>query len=70
MKIHVVSLIYRKLIYDIANARRQYFEIQRSRKESMESFVASFMETVVLKLWPPGVVKLENLIKYSNLEPV
>ncbi|XP_043669067.1 ubinuclein-1 isoform X1 [Vespula pensylvanica] len=60
----------KKLVYEIANARRQYFKILRPRKESMESFVATFMDTKVLPLWPPGYVRLQTLLKYSNpVEP-
>ncbi|KAG7198429.1 hypothetical protein KM043_005815 [Ampulex compressa] len=56
----------KKLVYEIANARRQYFKILRPRKESMESFVATFMDTKVLTLWPPGCVRLQTLLKYAN----
>lgn len=60
----------KKLVYEIANARRQYFKILRPRKESMESFVATFMDTKVLPLWPQGYVRLQTLLKYSNpVEP-
>ncbi|XP_043492647.1 ubinuclein-1 isoform X3 [Polistes fuscatus] len=60
----------KKLVYEIANARRQYFKILRPRKESMESFVATFMDTKVLPLWPSGYVRLQTLLKYSNpVEP-
>lgn len=60
----------KKLVYDIANARRQYFKILRPRKESMESFVATFMDTKVLPLWPQGYVRLQTLLKYANpVEP-
>ncbi|XP_012214513.1 ubinuclein-1 isoform X2 [Linepithema humile] len=61
----------KKLVLEIANARRHYFKILRPRKESMESFVATFMDTSVLPLWPPGCVKLQTLLKYaSSVEPV
>lgn len=61
----------KKLVYEIATARRQYFKILRPRKESMESFVTTFIETKVLPLWPPGFVRLQTLLKYANpAEPV
>ncbi|EZA53979.1 ubinuclein-1 isoform X2 [Ooceraea biroi] len=61
----------KKLILEIANARRHYFKILRPRKESMESFVATFMDTNVLTLWPPGCVRLQTLLKYASpVEPV
>lgn len=56
----------KKLVYEIANARRQYFEVLRPRKETMENYVNRFMETEVLPLWPPGYVDLHILLKYSN----
>ncbi|XP_011139998.1 ubinuclein-1 isoform X2 [Harpegnathos saltator] len=56
----------KKLVLEIANARRHYFKILRPRKESMESFVATFMDTNVLPLWPPGCVRLQTLIKYGS----
>ncbi|XP_018348610.1 PREDICTED: ubinuclein-1 isoform X2 [Trachymyrmex septentrionalis] len=60
----------KKLVLEIANARRHYFKILRSRKESMESFVASFMDSNVLPLWPPGYVRLQTLLKYASpVEP-
>ncbi|KAL6258981.1 hypothetical protein P5V15_008903 [Pogonomyrmex californicus] len=61
----------KKLVLEIANARRHYFKILRTRKESMESFVATFMDTNVLPLWPPGCVRLQTLLKYASpIEPV
>ncbi|XP_012270052.1 ubinuclein-2 [Orussus abietinus] len=60
----------KKLVYEIAHARRQYFEVLKPRKESMETFVAAFMEKKVLPLWPLGWVQLQTLIKYSNAEPI
>ncbi|XP_077264965.1 yemanuclein isoform X1 [Temnothorax americanus] len=61
----------KKLVLEIANARRHYFKILRTRKESMESFVATFMDTSVLPLWPPGCVRLQTLLKYASpVEPV
>ncbi|XP_020289262.1 ubinuclein-1 isoform X2 [Pseudomyrmex gracilis] len=61
----------KKLVLEIANARRHYFKILRPRKESMESFVATFMDTNVLPLWPPGCVRLQTLLKYASpVEPV
>ncbi|XP_011868094.1 PREDICTED: ubinuclein-2 isoform X2 [Vollenhovia emeryi] len=60
----------KKLVLEIANARRHYFKILRTRKESMESFVATFMDTNVLPLWPPGCVRLQTLLKYASpIEP-
>lgn len=60
----------KKLVLEIANARRHYFKILRTRKESMESFVATFMDTNVLPLWPPGCVRLHTLLKYASpVEP-
>ncbi|XP_014474993.1 PREDICTED: ubinuclein-1 isoform X2 [Dinoponera quadriceps] len=56
----------KKLVFEIANARRHYFKILRPRKESMESFVATFMDTNVLPLWPPGCVRLQTLIKFGS----
>lgn len=65
-----VNLNFRKLVLEIANARRHYFKILRTRKESMESFVATFMDTNVLPLWPPGYVRLQTLLKYASpVEP-
>ncbi|CAL1688919.1 unnamed protein product [Lasius platythorax] len=61
----------KKLVLEIANARRHYFKILRPRKESMESFVATFMDTNVLPLWPTGCVRLQTLLKYASpVEPV
>lgn len=62
---------FRKLVLEIANARRHYFKILRPRKESMESFVATFMDTNILPLWPTGCVRLQTLLKYASpVEPV
>ncbi|XP_025265547.1 ubinuclein-1 isoform X2 [Camponotus floridanus] len=61
----------KKLVLEIANARRHYFKILRPRKESMETFVATFMDTNVLPLWPTGCVRLQTLLKYASpVEPV
>ncbi|XP_072756402.1 ubinuclein-1 isoform X2 [Anoplolepis gracilipes] len=61
----------KKLVLEIANARRHYFKILRPRKESMESFVATFMDNSVLPLWPTGCVRLQTLLKYASpVEPV
>lgn len=66
-----INVHYRKLVLEIANARRHYFKILRPRKESMESFVATFMDTNVLPLWPTGCVRLQTLLKYASpVEPV
>ncbi|KAL0111850.1 hypothetical protein PUN28_013206 [Cardiocondyla obscurior] len=60
----------KKLVLEIANARRHYFKILRTRKESMESFVATFIDMNVLPLWPPGCVRLQTLLKYASpVEP-
>ncbi|XP_039305216.1 ubinuclein-2 isoform X2 [Solenopsis invicta] len=60
----------KKFVLEIANARRHYFKILRTRKESMESFVATFMDANVLPLWPPGYVRLQTLLKYASpIEP-
>lgn len=69
--IHIyVNIDFRKLVLEIANARRHYFKILRSRKESMESFVATFLDTNVLPMWPPGYVRLQTLLKYASpVEP-
>lgn len=56
----------RKLIAEIAAARREYFEILKPRKETVETFVSSFMDAKVRPLWPPGWVRLQTLLKYSN----
>ncbi|XP_015603534.1 yemanuclein isoform X2 [Cephus cinctus] len=59
----------KKLVYEISKARRQYFEVVRPRKETIEPFVANFMESEVFPLWPPGWVRLQTLLSYSNSEP-
>ncbi|XP_046477089.1 ubinuclein-1 isoform X1 [Neodiprion pinetum] len=56
----------KRLVAEIAAARKEYFEILRPRKETVETFVSSFMDARVRSLWPPGWVRLQTLLKYSN----
>ncbi|XP_046743672.1 ubinuclein-1 isoform X3 [Diprion similis] len=56
----------KRLVAEIAAARREYFEILKPRKETVETFVSSFMDARVRPLWPPGWVRLQTLLKYSN----
>ncbi|XP_063991841.1 yemanuclein isoform X2 [Diachasmimorpha longicaudata] len=58
----------RKLVYEIATIWRHYYAIRKPRKESVETFVSSFLETKVLPLWPAGWMRLNILLKYSKPE--
>ncbi|XP_066593846.1 ubinuclein-1 isoform X2 [Prorops nasuta] len=60
----------KQLVHEIGSARRQYFKILRPRKETIDTFVANFMDLKVKPLFPPGFVRLSTLLKYANLEPV
>ncbi|XP_033223092.1 ubinuclein-1 [Belonocnema kinseyi] len=57
------------IVREIAASRKHYFKISRPRKENVESFVASFLESRVLPLWPAGWMKIETLLKYANSHP-
>ncbi|XP_015115221.1 ubinuclein-2 [Diachasma alloeum] len=59
----------RKLVCEIATIWRHYYTIRKPRKESVETFVTSFLETRVLTLWPKGWMRLNILLKYSKPEP-
>ncbi|KAK0167593.1 hypothetical protein PV327_004970 [Microctonus hyperodae] len=59
----------RKLVYEIVTEWRQYFKMQKSRKESMETFVKTFVESKIVPLWPQGWMRVETLLKYANSEP-
>lgn len=59
----------RKLVYEIVTEWRQYFKIQKPRKESMETFVKTFVENKIVSLWPQGWMRVETLLKYANSEP-
>ncbi|XP_012261586.2 ubinuclein-1 isoform X2 [Athalia rosae] len=56
----------KKLVAEIASARREYFEILKPRKETVETFVSTFMDAKVRPLWPPGWIRLQTLLKYAN----
>lgn len=58
----------RKAVCDIATVWRQYYKVRKPRKENMDSFVSTFMESKILPLWPKGWVTVETLLKYSTPE--
>ncbi|XP_029716322.2 yemanuclein isoform X2 [Aedes albopictus] len=53
----------RTLLYDIANIRKQSFNILRPRKETEAEFIHSYLQKNVLPLWPSGWMKFEELQK-------
>ncbi|KAH0550195.1 ubinuclein-2 isoform X1 [Cotesia glomerata] len=58
----------KKAVCDIATVWRQYYKVRKPRKENMDSFVSTFMESKILPLWPKGWVTIETLLKYSTPE--
>ncbi|XP_031839811.1 yemanuclein isoform X2 [Nomia melanderi] len=61
----------KKLVYEIANAQRQIYNVLRPRKLSMYSFVGSFLLRTVLPLWPRGYMTPATLLKFvDDSEPV
>ncbi|XP_076280933.1 yemanuclein isoform X2 [Lasioglossum baleicum] len=65
----------KKLVYEIANARRQIYTVLRPRKsketEDMFNFVASYMVQHVLPLWPSGCMTQSALLQFvKESEPV
>lgn len=61
-------VLCRKLVRDIASARKSYFKIAKPRKQSVEDFVLSFMESEVLPLWPEGWMSKSTLHKFVESE--
>ncbi|XP_074097432.1 yemanuclein isoform X1 [Cotesia typhae] len=59
----------KKAVCDIATVWRQYYKVRKPRKENMDSFVSTFMESKILPLWPKGWVTVETLLKYSTETP-
>ncbi|XP_011308784.1 ubinuclein-1 isoform X2 [Fopius arisanus] len=59
----------KKLVCEIATLWREYYTIRKPRKESVESFLSSFLKTKILSLWPAGWMKYSILCKYTNPEP-
>lgn len=61
----------RKLVCEIANARRQCYNVLRPRKLSMYTFVGSYLLRQVLPLWPRGYMNAHTLLKFvDDCEPV
>nr|XP_033334263.1 ubinuclein-1 isoform X1 [Megalopta genalis] len=65
----------KKLVYEIANAKREMYTILRPRKsketEDMFNFVASYMVQYVLPLWPSGYMTQSALLQFvKDSEPV
>ncbi|XP_043481665.1 ubinuclein-1-like isoform X2 [Leptopilina heterotoma] len=54
------------IVREMASSRKSYFKISRTRKESLDTFIATFFETDVLPLWPEGWMKLENLLQCAT----
>ncbi|XP_012136728.1 yemanuclein isoform X1 [Megachile rotundata] len=60
----------KKLVYEIANAKRQCYIVLRPRKLSMYTFVGSFLLRQVLPLWPRGYMTARTLFKFiDDTEP-
>lgn len=60
----MVHLIYfRHLLCEIINSRRQSYAVIKPRRETIEDFVNRYLKEHVLKIWPNGWMKLEELIK-------
>ncbi|XP_076177072.1 yemanuclein isoform X2 [Ptiloglossa arizonensis] len=61
----------KKLVCEIANARRQCYNVLRPRKLSIYTFVGSFLLRQVLPLWPQGYMTVHTLLKFvDESEPV
>ncbi|XP_076676591.1 yemanuclein isoform X1 [Andrena cerasifolii] len=61
----------KKLVCEIANARRQCYNVLRPRKLSMYTFVGSYLLRQVLPLWPHGYMNGHTLLKFvDDYEPV
>ncbi|XP_076237667.1 yemanuclein isoform X1 [Calliopsis andreniformis] len=61
----------KKLIYDIINARKQFYNVQRPKKSNMFVFVGTFLIRQVLPLWPRGYMNGYTLLKFIDvIEPL
>ncbi|XP_076641470.1 yemanuclein isoform X2 [Halictus rubicundus] len=65
----------KKLVYEIANAKRQIYTVLRPRKsketEDMFNFVGSYLVQHVLPLWPSGYMTQSALLQFvKESEPV
>lgn len=53
----------RLLNWEVFESRRQSFEVIKPRKETLDAFVQRYVREHVLKLWPEGYVRIEDLIR-------
>ncbi|XP_076619579.1 yemanuclein isoform X1 [Colletes latitarsis] len=61
----------KELVCEIANARRQCYNVLRPRKLNMYTFVGSYLLRQVLPLWPQGYMTAHTLLKFvDDSEPV
>ncbi|KAJ6638401.1 Secretion-regulating guanine nucleotide exchange factor [Pseudolycoriella hygida] len=53
----------RNILCDIINSRKQSFAVIKPRRETIEDFVNSYLKAHVLKIWPDGWMKIEELLR-------
>lgn len=56
-------MAHREFLVDTISTRRQSYDVLLPRKESMDEFVNRYLRDNVLRLWPDGWMKLEELHK-------
>lgn len=56
-------ILSRLLNWEVFESRRQSFEVIKPRKETLDAFVQRYVREHVLKLWPEGYVRIEDLIR-------
>ncbi|XP_037028734.1 yemanuclein isoform X2 [Bradysia coprophila] len=53
----------RNLLCEVINSRKQSYTVIKPRRESVEDFVNRYLREYVLKIWPDGWMKIDELLK-------
>lgn len=54
---------FRLLNWEVFETRRHSYEVIKPRKETLDEFVQRYVREHVLKIWPDGYVRMEDLVR-------
>lgn len=57
---------FSNLLCEIVNSRKQSYAVIKPRRETIDDFVNRYLREHVLKIWPEGWMKLEELQKEEH----
>lgn len=51
------------MLCEVINSRKQSYAVIKPRRETIDDFVSRYLRENVLKIWPDGWMKMEELLK-------